>query len=320
MKISNFEHSAKLRFSLVVVHRNGQQRLLDFLDSAYAVIDTEQDEIIVIDNHSTDDSLEIAIQHYPHIQIIRNQYNSGYAYACNQGIQLSQGHFILICNNDLRLPNSILDRLIDDFTAYPNTGMIGGQLINHAGNRSTSAGPATSFLTELGFKRKLKYQENNPGLHKVDTIVGACMAVRRSTIASAGGLDSDFFFYYEETEWCMRISRHGWDIMLDPSIEIVHTGGASTEHYFKAARIELFRSRLLFWKKTMPSYAVYILYAWHIPKLVISVLIYLIINLLSLHRNNRIKNKLLDKINSLTWLLLGCPNEWGLPDKKPEIR
>ena len=319
MKISNFQNLAKLRFSIIVVHRNGQQRLLDFLDSAHGVIDTNQDEIIVIDNHSTDDSLEVAIQRYPTIQIIRNQYNSGYAYACNQGIQLSQGQFILICNNDLKLPNSILDRLIDDFTAYPNTGVIGGQLIDHYGNHSTSAGPATNFLTELGFKRKFKYTVNQANLHKVDTIVGACMAVRRSTIALAGGLDSDFFFYYEETEWCMRITRHGWDIMLDPSIEILHTGGASTEHYFKAARIELFRSRLLFWRKTMPIYAAYTLNLWHILKLAISVLIYLIINLLTLHSNNRIKNKLLDKANSLAWLLLGCPKEWGLPDKKPKL-
>ncbi len=77
----------------------------------------------------------------------------GYAYACNQGIQNTKSELILICNNDLILPENILDKLEIDFKTYPEAGLIGGQLINHQGKLSTSDGNATTLLTELGLKK-----------------------------------------------------------------------------------------------------------------------------------------------------------------------
>lgn len=317
--IKDIEKKPSKRFSIIVVHRNGNQRLLDFLNSVKLTINIDQDEVIVIDNHSSDDSIENAQSEYPFIKIINNACNTGYAHACNQGIQKSCGEYILICNNDLELSLGILDQFIANFNQNPNAGLIGGQLLASDGSLSRTAGNATTFYSELGFKSKRKpnFDANQP--HKVGSVVGACMAIRRETILDAGSLDDDFFFYYEETEWCLRIRRHGWDILFDPRIRIKHTGGASTQSYFKAARIEFFRSRLIYWKKTFPVFNVLILYLFHIPKLAFDSLIYLILTTLTLGKNQKIKYKLTDKSLMLSWVLLGFPKSWGLPDK-PSIK
>ncbi len=315
MIIKEIEAKPSKRFSIVVVHRNGNQRLLNFLNSVKSAINIDQDEVIVVDNHSSDNSIENAQSKYPFIHVINNACNTGYAHACNQGIQKSCGEYILICNNDLELSPNILDQFITDFNQNPNAGLIGGQLLASDGSLSRSAGNATTFYTELGFKSKRKptFDANQP--NKVGAVVGACMAIRRETILDAGSLDDDFFFYYEETEWCLRIRRHGWDILFDPRIRITHTGGASTQSYFKAARIEFFRSRLLYWKKTLPTFNILILYLFHIPKLVFDSFIYLLLTTLTLGKNKKLKYKLTDKSLMLSWVLLGFPKSWGLPDK-----
>ena len=315
MIIKEIEAIPSKRFSIVVVHRNGNQRLLNFLNSVKSAINIDQDEVIVVDNHSSDDSIENAQSKYPFIKVINNDCNTGYAYACNQGIQKSCGNYILICNNDLELSPNILDQFITNFNQNPNVGLIGGQLFANNGSLSRSAGNATTFYTELGFKSKRKpiFDTNIPS--KVGSVVGACMAVRREAILDAGSLDDDFFFYYEETEWCLRIRRHGWDILFDPRIKILHTGGASTQSYFKAARIEFFRSRLIYWKKTLPVFNILILYLLHIPKLAFDSLIYLILTILTLGKNQKLKYKLTDKSLMLSWVFLGFPKSWGLPDK-----
>lgn len=304
------------RFSIVVIHRNGEQRLLDFLTSAAAVIDPTQDEIIVVDNHSTDGSPNLALKRFPDISLITNDYNTGYASACNQGIRQSRGAYILLCNNDLLLPANILNQLLEDFATYPNAGLIGGQLLSPDGTPSRSAGDVTKFWSELGFKPKRKPVFDRYIPSKVEALYGACMAIRQSMLTDTGLLDEDFFFYYEETEWCFRIGQSGWDIVFDPKIAMVHTGGASTKGYSKEAAIELFRSRLLYWQKTMSVIERRILYLWHIPKLVFDALFYLMITAITFGKPHKPKQKLSVKTTMLFWLIKGKPDSWGLPDKK----
>lgn len=303
------------RFSLVVIHRNGEQRLMDFLRSAYAVIDPTQDEIILVDNNSTDNSLESAISHYPSLHIIRNAYNSGYATACNQGIKASQGQFVLLCNNDILLPSNVLKQLLTDFTAFPEAGLIGGQLLASDEKPSRSAGNVTRFASELGFKSKRKLIFNADTPTQVEALYGAFMALRKSIVPDTGVLDEDFFFYYEETEWCFRIGQKGWKILFDPQIRIIHTGGASTKGFSKAAAIELFRSRLLYWQKTMPNWQVAILYSWHLPKLLIDCGFYGLMYLATAGRKQKLKDKLINKSYCVAWLISGKPQSWGLPDR-----
>lgn len=304
-----------IRFSIIVIHRNGEQRLLDFLKHCCEITNPLEDEIIIVDNHSTDNSLKLAKENYHNICIIKNNYNTGYAYACNQGIQHSKGNYILICNNDIILPKKILEQFIIDFNENPQAGLIGGQLLSFDGFPTRSAANVPSFYSELGFKskRKLDLPTDKPSI--VGSVVGACMAIRRIAITEAGLMDEDFFFYYEETEWCMRFAKYGWTVMFDPRIKIPHIGGASTKSISLNAHIEFMRSRLIFWKKSFTPTKIYLLFITNTTKLILSLGFYIPAVILTLGQQPKTLAKLKEKSIILIWLLLGRCQSWGLADK-----
>jgi len=304
------------RFTIAIIHRNGLNRLTSVLNSAINEA-KNVDEILVIDNASTDDSIKKleSYELFKNIKIIKNTCNMGYAYSCNQAMKAGSGEYFLLCNNDIELPENCLDDFEKIFITSPKSGIIGGQLLDSNKNKVGSYSEAPTFLSELDSIGRLKSSIKYQTIHEVGTLSGACLAVRRLTIQSAGMMDSDFFFYYEETEWCMRISKNGWKVMTAPHIEIMHIGGDSTKSVYYGSRIEFFRSRLLFWQKTMPLHLVVVLYLWNIPKLIINGCFYLVITILTLGLNTRMRNKLIDRVVVLTWLLLWKPKKWGLPGK-----
>ena len=304
------------RFTIAVIHRNGFERLKSVLDSILADM-TNNDEVIIVDNNSTDNSIEMIEQShlYKNILIIKNLCNTGYAYACNQAMRKGKGDYFLICNNDIVLPKKGLDEFEQVFVNTPETGIVGGQLLDSNKNMVGSYSGAPTFLSELDSIGRLRSPDRFKTIHEVGTLRGACLAVRRIAIESAGMMDEDFFFYFEETEWCMRIAKSGWKVITAPHIKIIHIGGDSTKSVYHGSRIEFFRSRLLFWHKTMPAHLVVILYLWNIPKLVIDGCFYLIITILTFGINKRMRNKLVDRVVVLSWLLLGKPKKWGLPGK-----
>lgn len=306
---------ASHRFTLVFVHRNGLERLLNVLESAEAAIDASLDEIIVVDNHSTDHSIEQMAARFPRVKIIQNHCNAGYARACNQGIAAGQGEFFLLCNNDIQLPRNILTQFAEDFSRYPRAGLIAAQLIKPDGSFCRPGGQAPGFLSELGLKPSRDYDFPKDVPSEIGAAVGACMGVRRSAIADAGGLDEDFFFYFEETEWCVRLARKKWAVLFEPRVQISHVGSASASAYFKGARIEFFRSRMLYWQKTLPRWQVLVLYAWQLPNFVLEVSFYSVMTLLTLGLSLKMRNKLLDRLVTISWLMRGRPKQWGLPDK-----
>ena len=304
------------RFTIAVIHRNGLGRLVCVLDSILTNI-SANDEVIIIDNNSTDGSIGKIEKNslYKDVKIIKNTCNTGYAFPCNQAMLLGNGRYFLLCNNDIRLPEKCLNEFEEIFNNSPQSGIIGGQLIDANKNMVGSYSKTPTFLSELDSIGRLRTPERYKTIHEVGTLRGACLAVRKETIESAGMMDDDFFFYFEETEWCMRIAKNGWKVLTAPHIKIMHIGGDSTKSVYHGSRIEFFRSRLLFWRKTMPTYLVIILYLWNIPKLIVDGCFYLIVTILTLGLNIRMRNKLIDRVVVLSWLLLGKPKTWGLPGK-----
>jgi len=151
---------------------------------------------------------------------------------------------------------------------------------------------------------------------RVWTLRGACLAVRRKMTDEIGMYDEEFYFYHEETEWCIRINRsENWKVMFSPEVSISHVGGASTRSLFPQSRIEFFRSRLIFWSKVFPRHKVLILYLWNMPKIILDCLIYLILTIITFGMVKKFKNKFIDRLVQISWIAAGKPNSWGLPDK-----
>ena len=151
---------------------------------------------------------------------------------------------------------------------------------------------------------------------RVSTLRGACLAVNRKMTNELGMYDEEFYFYHEETEWCIRINKSKrWKVMFAPEIQISHFGGASSSTLFLESRIEFFRSRLIFWSKVFPRYKVLILYLWNIPKIILDFLFYLLLTIITIGMNRKFKNKLIDRSVQIAWLISGKPDSWGLPNK-----
>jgi hypothetical protein len=306
---------AEIRFSIVIVHRNGTQMLLNALASLMRAVGRD-DEIILVDNGSTDASVKQVREAYPAVLIIENGCNNGFARACNQGLAAARGMYVLFLNNDAFLPTDALDRFAEDFDAYPQTALIGGQLVGEDEVPQRSSGVAPTFLSELGLVRRRQPDVSNALQPvEVETLVGACMAFRRALADTAGRLDEDFFFYFEETEWCVRLRRQGWQVMVDPRIRIIHLKGASTRAVRRDAQVEMFRSRLLYYWKTLPPSLAIPLSVWRVLRLLVNTVSYLFMGALTLGLVRKVRARLMVYLTQLTWLLVGCPASWGLPDK-----
>lgn len=310
-----------LRFSVIIVHRNGAELLRQTLTAVANAYDAAQDEVILVDNGSRDESLSVIQKEFPFVRIIANGCNNGFARACNQGMRVARGAFLLFLNNDALLPANALTRFAANFSRYPRAGLIGGQLYGPDGHPQRSAGRAPTVFSEMGLARRHARSTTVPEtVYPVETLVGACIAARRATIDEAGPMDEAFFFYYEETEWCVRLRQHGWEVLLDPTIRVTHLKGATTRPLRREAQIEMLRSRLLYYRKVFSPLACYWLTSWRIARLLVNTAFHLLAFFVTAGCHRRFREQAATYGLQVAWLLSGCPERWGLPDKCPSAQ
>ena len=296
--------------------------LLDTLSALTRAWDGTRDEVFLVDNGSTDHSLERVANAFPQTVIIRNRCNNGFARANNQAIARATGEFILLLNSDAVIAAEVLDRFEADFRREPRVGAITGQLQDATGGLQRSCGGLPTALNELGlgFLKKKPIMAERNGLIETETVIGACMAVRNATIQEAGSLDNDFFFYGEDIEWCHRIRQHGWKVAVDPAARITHIKGGATRGKRRGAQVEMLRARLQFYHKTMSPLVASLLTFYRIIRLLINTATHLLSVLLTLGLVGRFRDKFVIYFIQVVWLALGKPEHWGLPDKCPRGR
>lgn len=226
--------------SAIIVNFNAGPLLRGCVDSLLAC--PLAVEVIVVDNASHDGSLE-SLPDSPHIRVIRNATNVGFAAACNIGIHASSAPFLLFLNPDCFFEPGAVPALLDGLQSDDRVGMVGGLLVNEDGSeqrggRRAVPTPWRSFVRAFGLHRfahrwpKLFYDFH---LHKqplpeepieVEAISGACMLVKREVMKEVGLWDEGYVLHCEDLDWCMRFRQIGWKILFVPDARISHALGA----------------------------------------------------------------------------------------------
>ena len=186
-------------------------------------------KIIVLDNKSTDGSVESIRSSFPDTQIINLTENLGYAGNNNVGIEeaIKRGaDWVLVLNEDTILDPGCLAELVKVGESDPKIGIVGPMVYHH--NEPGVIQSAGGVLGKYWQSQHLGQNELDHGQfqlpHRVEWISGCAIMVRKTAIEQAGMLDASFFIYWEETEWCIRIARSGWQIVHVPQAKIWHKG------------------------------------------------------------------------------------------------
>ncbi len=256
-----------MELSIIIVSYNTYKLLKECLYSVYDSIENcgfeRSIEVIVVDNHSTDGTIEMIKSYFPKVKIIINDKNYGFGFANNQGIRISKSKYILFLNSDtVVFKNTIKDsiKIIKNDTSIK---VLGVKLLNRDGSIQQSIGyfPTIQrviywmfFIDDIPlFQRFIKpYHLSNTTLyHKIlsiDWVSGAFLLANRETIIKAGLFDSSVFMYVEEVDLCYRIKKLGGDIIYNPNITIKHEKGASSTKEI-AGLVEEYKGLKYFYKK-----------------------------------------------------------------------
>jgi GT2 family glycosyltransferase len=212
----------------VILNTNRRIDTLECLDSLLRNSYPNQ-KVVVLDNHSTDGSIPAICEAYPDVQIIELEKNLGYAGNNNVGIKaaLEQGaEWVLVLNEDIILDSECVRELVEVGEQDRQIGILGPLIYHYNEPRVIqSAGGLLGRYWQsihLGKNELDRGQYHLP--HAVEWISGCAILVRRAAIEQAGMLDKDYFIYWEETEWCIRIGRAGWKIVNVPQARIWHKG------------------------------------------------------------------------------------------------
>ena len=307
--------------SIIIVNWNTKDLLLQCLESVYQTMKRIEMDIFVVDNGSIDGSIAAAKERFSEVKFIQNEMNLGFAGANNQALRLAMGKYLLLLNPDTQVKKGAIDRLISFMDAHPEAGGAGAQLLNSDGSKQNSIANFPSLATELLNKSLLRwlFPKAFPGKERnylepieVDSVIGACMIVKREAVEQVGLLDEDYFLFLEETDWCYRIKRAGWKIYHVPHSEIYHFQGKGVEIEKKKARVEYYHSRYHFFKKNRGSLQWFILLIGSVMKLVFELVFMGILCLLTSFRIEKWRRRFSLYTYLMWWHLKGCPKGMGL--------
>jgi GT2 family glycosyltransferase len=310
--------------SIIIVNWNTKEYLLHCIDSILQKKGSISMEIIVIDNGSRDRSGEEVKRQFPGLRLIENGRNLGFARAVNQGLRVSSGRYLLLLNPDTQLREGAIEKLVSFMESHAEAGVAGAQLLNGDGSKQNSIANFPSLTTELLNKNLLRrlFPKKFPGKEKdypepieVDSVIGACMMVRRDVLDQVGLLDEDYFLFLEETDWCYRIKRTGWRIYHVPQAEVYHFQGKSAEAVKKEARVEFYRSRYHFFKKNRGQLQWFFLLMGLIVRLGVQWFLITGACLFTFFRVKKWRQRLSVLAYLIGWHLRLCPEGMGLKNE-----
>lgn len=222
----------KIDLSITVVSLNTKELTRQTIESALLAAKDIKVEIIVVDNLSTDGSIEMLKKLGSKIKLIENARNLGFGAANDHGAHYAHGRYLLFLNSDTIVPKDSLKQIVALMDKNSEIAIAGPKLVNDKNQHLPQKGSFGRFFTPwrilLRLSAKTPELQKNQELTLVDWITGAALVIRREVYNLLGGFDENIFLYYEDQDLCLRAKKLDLEVAVFNNIEIIHLGGRST--------------------------------------------------------------------------------------------
>jgi GT2 family glycosyltransferase len=258
--------------TVVIINYNTCQELQACLGS---IKPEEAGEVVVVDNNSSDGSVEMVRSKYPWVMLHANKRNLGYGAAANQAIAKITAPYVLLLNSDTLFEQRALEALSCYLDQHPKAAIVGPRLANSDGTLQASCypfpTPLDTFLENSnsavvlgrlirrcvpGIRRLYLRTWPHDSARIVPWVKGAALMIRREAFSAVGGFDESFFMYFEDADLCYRLRNAGWEVHFAPVTTIVHVGGASTEQVRADMAVQLLHSTSLFYQRHRSRFSI----------------------------------------------------------------
>ncbi len=248
--------------AVIILNWNGAALLRRYLPSVVANTNPDIADVIVADNGSTDNSIEVLASEFPGVEVIRFTENHGFAEGYNRAIAIAAREYTLLLNSDVETPPGWIEPLYEAMCADSHIGACQPKILSVADKgKFEYAGACGGFIDRNGYPycrgRIFSSVEDDKGQY--DSVIpvfwatGAALMVRTELYQRVGGLDSRFFAHMEEIDLCWRIHLNGSGIVAVPQSRVYHLGGGSLPASNPRKTYLNFRNNLLLLHKNLPQ-------------------------------------------------------------------
>lgn len=248
--------------AVIILNWNGEKMLSRFLPEVVKTTDPDIADVIVADNGSTDNSLQLLAERFPDVKVIKLDRNYGFAEGYNRAIAMTRYHYTVLLNSDVATTAGWINTLYDYMESHPATGAVQPKIraVDHT-EQFEYAGAAGGYLDCNGYPycrgRIFDTVETDEGQYddvaEIFWASGAALMVRTAIYETVGGLDADFFAHMEEIDLCWRIKLAGYKIEAVPQSVIYHLGGGTLPASNPRKTYLNFRNNLLLLHKNLPD-------------------------------------------------------------------
>ncbi len=265
--------------SIVLVSYNTAKYIPRALESVIRETSETRYEVIVVDNDSKDDSVEVISNQFPDVKLLATGKNPGFAGGVRTGVAEARGKYLLLLNPDTAILDKAIDRLLQFAKQHPANGIWSGVTLNndltlnsqHAWSKPTFA---TLLFSALGlsklFSHTCLFNEANYGcwqrdtVKEVDIVSGCFFLTTRELWDKLDGLDASFFMYAEEADYCLRAKSLGYQPIVTPEARLIHHGGVSHSQFsgklvkLLQGKVELINRHITPWKRPIYHFLLYL--------------------------------------------------------------
>jgi len=261
--------------SIIIVSWNVKEKLRDNLRALFES-QFVNFEVFVVDNNSSDGTVEMVRKDYPRVKLIPNQENLGFARANNQAIKLADGRYFLLLNPDMRVFDDTLSNAVAWMNHHERVWLAGCRLVDESARLIKHVRRFPKLFDQLAIILKIPHlfpMVLNEYLHEnfdytkaapVDSIRGGFFLIRRQAVKTVGLLDERYFLWFEEVDYCRRVKNAGGEVWYTPNAEAIDLIGQSFKQVNLAVKQKYFRDSMLkYFKKWQPGWQYWILkLAW----------------------------------------------------------